>query len=359
MYSKNLRFCTFVPDTINHNNHKNVQRAIFARGKLWPEGSIITYSFLNKPSDVIHKNNQKDFLTSLKILEDDANKKNSEKGLHLKFPLDPLEYKIRDEITKKGINIIPEKIKEIIELRFEPILNLTFKNVKRDDKNPADIRIKFAFDKGCRSSYGTDAKKVTDPKQQTITFSWFDVSTIMHEFGHALGLLHEHQNPLQNKILWDEEKVYKWAKKTQGWDKNKVDSQLLLKYGETLYDVANSSNFDPDSIMLYTYPAELTINNKGSIGGQRLSSKDVEYLIKVYTPTEEQYKKGIKLKKDDFLQRIYFDMYKPDKIEPILENFTITPKSNKFFYILVIILILIIIIFLSYYFTKKKKLKRN
>jgi hypothetical protein len=358
MSSENLKFCTFVPDDdLLTMSRTNKLGAIFAKGKLWDIGSTITYSFLNKPSDVVPKSKQKQFLQNIEMLEKDANKKYNEKGIYLKYPLDPLEYKFRKQIEDEGIDIIPKQIIEIIQTRFEPILNLTFKHIKRDDKNPADIRIEFGWNKGSRSSYGKDAKKVTDPKEQTITYSWFDVSTIMHELGHALGLLHEHQNPIGNNINWDEEKVYKWAKENYGWDKTKVDSQLLLKYGTSLYDVENSSVFDPDSIMLYTYPAELTKDNKGSIGGPRLSPIDVEYLIKVYTPTDKQYKDGIKLRKKDFLERIYFDMYKPTK-----ENFEINiPKTNFYKILFCVLIVLILILFLTgikYFMRNKKKIKR-
>ena len=355
MFSENLKFCTFVPDEDLFKTYStNKLGAVFAKGKLWDVGSVITYSFLNKPSDVVPKSKQKDFLQSIEMLERDANKKYNEKGIYLKYPLDPLEYKFRKQIETNGIDIIPNQIIEIIQTRFEPIINLTFKNIKRDDKNPADIRIEFGWNKGSRSSYGKDAKKITDPKEQTITYSWFDVSSIMHEFGHALGLLHEHQNPKGNNINWDEEKVYKWAEENYGWNKTTVDRQLLLRYGESLYDVENSSVFDPDSIMLYTYPAELTRDNKESIGGPRLSPTDVEYLIKVYTPTDKQYKDGIKLRKKDFLERIYFDMYKPTK-----ENFEINiPKRNFFkilFYVSIIILLIIIFLGLKCFMRNKKK----
>ena len=355
MSSQNLRFCTFVPDEeiVSKPSEKKL-RAVFARGKLWDIGSVITYSFLNKPSHVIPKGKNNEFLTRIGLLEEDANEKYNEKGIYLKYPLDPLEYKFRKQIETYGIDIIPKQIIEIIQTRFEPIVNLTFKHIKRDDKNPADIRIEFAWNKGCRSSYGKDSKKVPDPTKQTITYSWFDVSTIMHEFGHALGLLHEHQNPKDDIIDWDKEKVYKWADENYGWNRSKVDSQLLLKYGESLYDVENSSVFDPDSIMLYTYPPELTKNNKGSIGGPRLSPVDVEYLIKVYTPTDKQYKDGIKLRKKDFLERIYFDMYKPTN-----ESFEIVTRKTNFFKILfcVSIIILLVILFLAglKYFKKKTK----
>ena len=58
--SENLKFCTFVPDvkkTINDNKF----RAVFIKDVLWPNGSTISYSFLNKPSDVVPKGKVSDF----------------------------------------------------------------------------------------------------------------------------------------------------------------------------------------------------------------------------------------------------------------------------------------------------------
>jgi hypothetical protein len=187
-----------------------------------------------------------------------------------------------------------------------------------------------------------------------MTFSWFSVTCILHEFGHALGLLHEHQSVFENKIEWDEEKVYKWAQKNYGWDKETVNEEILVKYTKNLIDLPNSSVYDADSVMLYTYPAELTLNGKGSIGGPRLSSTDAKCLIKAYSPTEDQYKSGLKLKRDVFLRQIYPDMYKPTK-----ENFQINiPNTNFFkvlFYVSTFILFVILFLIGFKYFMKNKK----
>jgi hypothetical protein len=103
--------------------------------------------------------------------------------------------------------------------------------------------------------------------------------SILHEFGHALGMIHEHQSPA-NGILWDEPKVYQYYWDQYKWEPNKVYNNVLLRYNE---DQANSSEFDPDSIMMYEIPGHLTENGL-TIGGRncKLSEKDKSFIAKLY-----------------------------------------------------------------------------
>jgi len=63
---------------------------------------------------------------------------------------------------------------------------------------------------GSWSHIGTEANEI-EPRQPTMNLGWLSGLTdavsdtergvILHEFGHVLGLLHEHQSPLRgNKI---------------------------------------------------------------------------------------------------------------------------------------------------------------
>jgi hypothetical protein len=79
---------------------------------------------------------------------------------------------------------------------------------------------------------------------------------VIHEFGHALGLYHEHQKPIDNgcegEFDWPE--VYDHFWRNQKWDQNKVDSQLRPVndfYGEEVL----TSGIDLQSIMMYPMPA--------------------------------------------------------------------------------------------------------
>jgi len=103
--------------------------------------------------------------------------------------------------------------------------------------------------------------------------------SILHEFGHALGMIHEHQSPAGG-ILWNDPKVYQYYWDQYKWEATDVYNNVLLRYNE---DQANSSEFDPDSIMMYEIPGDLTDNNV-TIGGLNceLSEKDKLFIAELY-----------------------------------------------------------------------------
>src|SRR5258706_9892542 len=70
------------------------------------------------------------------------------------------------------------------------------------DKNDSLIRISFKFS-GSWSTVGTECRNITDKAQPTMNYGWLTPDStddetrrvVLHEFGHALGLIHEHQSP--------------------------------------------------------------------------------------------------------------------------------------------------------------------
>lgn len=108
--------------------------------------------------------------------------------------------------------------------------------------------------------------------------------TILHEFGHAIGLEHEHQSP-NVEIPWNKEAVYRWAEGAPNyWDKSTVDHNIFeLLEAERMI----ATSFDPKSIMLYPVLPELT-DGKMDIGwNNELSELDIKLIQEVY-PYEHQ-----------------------------------------------------------------------
>lgn len=258
-----LRICVEKPlDTEKHTlhhirkqasseDHYHRLRAAFFTKKLWPKGSTISISF--------DSTTQSASWTPIDVME----ARREPDGSSAK--LDPIEYKIRK------LSLI-EGVKTVVKERIQPIcgLNLTF--VESD----GHVRIGFDEDKGSWSLVGTDCLQ---SKNNTMNFAWLDAATIMHEFGHLLGMIHEHQNPRGNTIDWNVQAVDEWAKQTQGWDKETTYKNIIQKYN---ISQINGSSYDPKSIMLYYFPAKLTLNHHGTQMNLRLSQTDIEYISKMY-----------------------------------------------------------------------------
>ncbi|KAF9461763.1 hypothetical protein BDZ94DRAFT_1167173, partial [Collybia nuda] len=134
--------------------------------------------------------------------------------------------------------------------------NITFKQTT-DNNATATIRITFDPKKGSWSYVGNTAKSCVGPAP-TMNLGWIDDDNtiskkergvILHEFGHVLGLMHEHESPARSGIIRLKEKeIIQYYSKNQGWDEATVRAQVLDVYSKD--SVSNYSQFDPTSIMM-------------------------------------------------------------------------------------------------------------
>jgi hypothetical protein len=267
--------------------HFNKLRAAFYTSKLWPKGSTIKIQFLPQASTTP--------LASWTMIDVMKERRDADGS---PSPIDPIEYKIRGMSHQ-------DAVKTVVEERIAPITDLKFDFVEHGGV----CLIGFSANKGSWSQLGTDCIKASQKGAKTMNFGWMDAATIMHEFGHLLGMIHEHDNPDQNPIEWDLPKLYAWAKKTQDWDKTQVQHNIIGKYKMSQL---NTSKFDPYSIMLYFFPATLTRNHKATNINQRLSPVDVEYISKMYPGGRESpaafyrkaYGETLGMKKEGFLSSL-------------------------------------------------------
>lgn len=179
-----------------------------------------------------------------------------------------------------GQEIVRSRIKNAV-LIWEQYANIKFEFVS---EGIADIRIAFHPQKGAYSQIGNRAETI--PQHiETMNFGWFTSSTdeneikrtTLHEFGHALGLLHEHQNPL-SPIKWNYPRAYAYYMQVQGWSKETVDFNIFNRYS-----VSQTNNtFDPGSIMIYPIPAELTLDGYAVQLNTDLSEKDKKLIADLY-----------------------------------------------------------------------------
>ena len=157
--------------------------------------------------------------------------------------------------------------------------NLTF---EKSDEEDAEIRVGFVQGDGSWSAVGTDALKrhwfpLTD---RTMNFGWeLEEGTVLHEFGHAIGLGHEHQNP-EGGIEWDEQAVIRsLSGPPNNWSPEQIRHNVLRKYDE---DEINGTEFDPESVMLYFFPVSWTLNGVATKSNDDLSEVDKSFIGTIY-----------------------------------------------------------------------------
>jgi serralysin len=183
---------------------------------------------------------------------------------------------------------------------WEEIANIKFQEVSRIKE--AQIKIGFGF-KGHWSKLGKDALSIwvydkTMNIEKPTSMSADDLRwVVLHEFGHALGFIHEHQSPAAG-IKWDREKVYAYfAEKPNEWTREKVDMNVFQKYSRTN---TNYSAYDPYSIMHYHIPSDLTTDGKGTPQNFEFSVMDKYYARLLYPfPPEPANASGILRTGDD------------------------------------------------------------
>lgn len=166
---------------------------------------------------------------------------------------------------------------------WEQYTRLYFKEVP---VTQADIRVTFATG-GSWSYIGTDCKYIKYPNA-TMQLGWLirhrnnptEINrVVIHEFGHAIGAIHEHQSPGMN-IPWNVEAVYRLYA-GQGWNKEMVDRNVLGKYGDST--IVSYSTGDRQSIMMYAIDRSLVLDPAYAVGwNTNLSPIDKEFISKIY-----------------------------------------------------------------------------
>lgn len=152
-----------------------------------------------------------------------------------------------------------------------------FANLKLvfDNSPQAQLRVAFVQDGRSWSYIGTDNLDIS-PLAPTMNFGWpLEAGTILHEFGHAIGLAHEHQSPLGG-LLWNEPVVLReLAGPPNNWDEETIRFNVLEKYQA---NQIRGTAFDPQSIMLYAFPARWTTNGVSTNENNALSPTDETFV---------------------------------------------------------------------------------
>lgn len=141
-----------------------------------------------------------------------------------------------------------------------------------NDQN-SEIRITFDENDGAWSYIGTDCASIP-VGQPTMNLGWQDEGVVLHEFGHAIGLIHEHQNP-EGGIKWNKPAVIADLSGSPNfWDAATIEHNMFDTYDQ---DQINGTSLDKKSIMLYAIPQSWTTDGFSSKPNEKLSEVDKKF----------------------------------------------------------------------------------
>lgn len=154
------------------------------------------------------------------------------------------------------------------------------------EEGPADIRIAFQEGDGSWSYLGTMCQQIP-ADQPTMNYGWLTPDSpddelrrvVLHEFGHALGLIHEHQNP-QRPIKWDRAAVKAdLSGPPNNWDDATIENNMFKKYSPKQL---SGTPTDALSIMMYPIPARWTTDGFSAAMNEELSETDKKFIRDAY-----------------------------------------------------------------------------
>lgn len=197
--------------------------------------------------------------------------------------LNGAKWSLGSNITVKfveGDPILQERVKKVA-LEWTKIANLTLDF--RASGN-TDIRIAFQPGKGSWSYLGTMCRQIPQD-EPTMNYGWLTATSdeqelrrvVLHEFGHALGLIHEHQNP-KGGIKWNRDAVNReLSGPPNNWDLATIENNMFKKY-----DGVTATNVDSTSIMMYPIPKSWTLDGFSAGFNTELSAQDKSLVKQVY-----------------------------------------------------------------------------
>lgn len=155
-------------------------------------------------------------------------------------------------------------------------------NVDFVESNAYDAEIRLGFDPlvGNWSYIGNNSvHPEVGYDRVSMNLANLDNATVLHEFGHALGLRHEHQHPDSPLRLNEQRVLDDMTGPPHFWHAKDVKQNILTRHTR---DRIESTDFDPLSIMAYPLPARWLLSGDPLPRNERLSDGDVTLVQRIY-----------------------------------------------------------------------------
>ncbi|KAI2613380.1 hypothetical protein GGR54DRAFT_650970 [Hypoxylon sp. NC1633] len=166
-------------------------------------------------------------------------------------------------------------------------MRIKFIFLKSGDTGPSDIRITFVYEGGSESCLGRRSEEIAanmGTMKINMNSSIVKIQAdVLHEFGHALGLIHEHQHP-ECKLKFDRLELMR------KYSENFIDQN----YGRDRFIGTTATPYDVQSIMHYPVQWGDTIDRATYIPlSTVLSDGDRKILMSLYPIDSERKRKSM------------------------------------------------------------------
>ena len=194
------------------------------------------------------------------------------------------KLKLADELRAAGKPI--HEVSRILGITDSTLYNWRKRYVGGRDDKDAQIRISFKQD-GSWAFLGKDSLAIPD-SEPNVNFGWLTGKSsreevemvVIHEFGHVLGLQHEHSNPAST-LEWDRPAVYKlFAGPPNFWSRDIVDQHVFAIWPPAYFPIHKV--FDRESIMMYEMPADYFVDKNAITRNSQLSALDKQFVAAFY-----------------------------------------------------------------------------
>lgn len=186
------------------------------------------------------------------------------------------------ESLKQAILVVAHEWLEHAYLKFE---------LRNDNDAAADIRIQTDGPENLNKSALGNLSLRSDGASMSLSVKpsapWFK-RTVLHEFGHALGMHHEHQHPDAN-IPWNVEALVENIASEFSEDEQAHEdfndllfNQIATNYFPLQRDDLFTLPYDKESIMHYTIEQSVTFGDWALEESDKISEKDKQFMRIVY-----------------------------------------------------------------------------
>jgi hypothetical protein len=190
--------------------------------------------------------------------------------------------------------VIPYSINKNVSDELRDVINDAIKTINEECRGAIRLRPKvskdedyvaFIFDKDLAPGVGNSCIGRAGGRQFIRLSKEVIESTVIHEILHAAGAYHEHARTDRNNYINVEWTNVQWGKKHNflrfgpfflGRNYTSYDYASIMHYGKRTFGVKKKSGQRKQTI----FPVG---DYKGRIGGNKLSKRDIEGLVKMYS----------------------------------------------------------------------------